>query len=112
MRVLVLYAHPLPDSFAAALHRTVVAALQRGGHQVDDCDLYAEGFDPVLTAAERAVYNAKYPDLSAVARLSRERFEDQDVERALDEIGWAHVRVEGRDTKMIYNDASIIYNRM
>jgi putative NADPH-quinone reductase len=67
MRVLVLYAHPLADSFAAALHRAVVAALRRGGHQVDDCDLYAEGFDPVLSAAERRHYNTPTPDLSGVA---------------------------------------------
>src|SRR5713226_9692775 len=67
MRVLVLYAHPLATSFAAALHRTVVAALRSGGHEVDDCDLMAEGFDPVLSAAERASYNTPTPDLSAVA---------------------------------------------
>ncbi len=68
MRVLVLYAHPLATSFAATLHQRVVAALRRGGHEVDDCDLYAEGFDPVLSAVERASYNTPTtPDLSAVA---------------------------------------------
>ena len=67
MRVLVLYAHPLTDSFAAALHRTVVATLRGRGHEVDDCDLYAEGFDPILTPAERAAYNTPHPDLSAIA---------------------------------------------
>jgi NAD(P)H dehydrogenase (quinone) len=40
MRVLVLYAHPLADSFAAALHHAVVSALRVAGHEVDDCDLY------------------------------------------------------------------------
>jgi NAD(P)H dehydrogenase (quinone) len=67
MRVLVIYAHPLADSFAAALHQAVVAALRRGGHEVDDCDLYAEGFAPVLSAAERREYNTSSPDLSGVA---------------------------------------------
>ena len=67
MRVLVVYAHPLPDSFAAALHRTVVAALRLGGHEVDDCDLYAEGFEPVMTAAERPAYNTASPDLAEIA---------------------------------------------
>jgi NAD(P)H dehydrogenase (quinone) len=56
MRILVLYAHPNPESFSAALHRNVVDTLRRGGHEVDDCDLYAEGFDPVLTRAERLAY--------------------------------------------------------
>lgn len=57
MRVLVLYAHPVETSFQAAVHRTVVDALRRAGHQVDDCDLYAEGFDPVLSRQERIDYH-------------------------------------------------------
>lgn len=56
MRILVLYAHPNPDSFVAALHRKAVAALLRAGHEVDDCDLYTEGFDPVLSREERVNY--------------------------------------------------------
>jgi putative NADPH-quinone reductase len=57
MRVLVLYAHPLPDSFHAALHRATLEGLRAGGHEPDDCDLYAEGFDPVLSAEERRDYH-------------------------------------------------------
>jgi NAD(P)H dehydrogenase (quinone) len=57
MRVLLLFCHPVEDSFQAALHRTAKAALERAGHQVDDCDLYAEGFSPVLTRAERLAYH-------------------------------------------------------
>ncbi len=57
MRVLVLYAHPNPESFGAALHATVVEALRAAGHEVDDCDLYSEGFDPVLSRAERVGYH-------------------------------------------------------
>jgi len=66
MRVLVVYAHPLSDSFAAALRDAVVAQLGAAGHEVDHCDLYAEGFDPVLTAPERRAYNTANPDLNAV----------------------------------------------
>jgi putative NADPH-quinone reductase len=57
VRVLVLYAHPVEDSFNAALHRATVRALEAAGHAVDDCDLYAEGFDPVLSRAERIGYH-------------------------------------------------------
>jgi putative NADPH-quinone reductase len=57
MRVLVLFAHPLDDSFHATLHRTAVTALRAAGHEVDDCDLYAEGFNPVLSADERRHYH-------------------------------------------------------
>jgi NAD(P)H dehydrogenase (quinone) len=55
-RVLVLYAHPCEESFSAALKNTVVRTLSAQGWDVDLCDLYAEGFDPVMTAAERRGY--------------------------------------------------------
>lgn len=57
MRILVLYAHPVETSFHAALHRRVVQALRERGHVVDDCDLYAEGFNPVLSREERLGYH-------------------------------------------------------
>lgn len=57
MRVLVLFAHPVETSFGAAVHRTVVEGLTRAGHEVDDCDLYAEDFQPVLTREERLGYH-------------------------------------------------------
>lgn len=52
MRVLVLHAHPDPASFSAALYRLTVATLAEAGHEVEAVDLYAEGFDPVLSRAE------------------------------------------------------------
>lgn len=54
---LVLFAHPVPDSLGAAAHEVVVEALQTRGWEVDDCDLNAEGFDPVMTAQERRNYH-------------------------------------------------------
>ena len=73
MKVLVLYAHPNPESFGGALHRTVVTTLRADGHEVDDCDLYEENFDPVMTRAERLGYHAvpqnRDPVASHVARL-------------------------------------------
>ncbi len=56
-RALVVFAHPCEESFSSALHRTVVDTLARRGWEVDDCDLNAEGFSPVLTAAERRTYH-------------------------------------------------------
>ena len=49
MRVLVIYAHPSETSFVAALHRETLRALAERGHEVDNLDLYAEKFDPVLS---------------------------------------------------------------
>lgn len=66
MRALVLYAHPVPDSFAAALHARVVGTLTAAGWEVDDCDLYAEGFSPILTEAERRGYHEVGPNTAPV----------------------------------------------
>lgn len=65
-RALVLWAHPVPDSFSSALHRQTVESLTKGGWEVDDCDLNAEGFSPVLTEAERRGYEDVGPNLEPV----------------------------------------------
>jgi NAD(P)H dehydrogenase (quinone) len=57
MRVLYLYAHPLEESFHRCIRDEARAGLREAGHEVDLCDLYAEGFDPVLSAAERRGYH-------------------------------------------------------
>jgi NAD(P)H dehydrogenase (quinone) len=56
MRVLVIYCHPRPDSFSAAQKDVVIEALTATGHVVDLRDLYAEGFDPILSARQRGAY--------------------------------------------------------
>ena len=57
MRVLHLYCHPRPDSYHAALRAAAAEGLARAGHEVDLLDLYAEGFDPVLSAEARGRYH-------------------------------------------------------
>ena len=54
MRTLVVHCHPDPESFTAAMRDRAVAALRRRGHEVRVTDLYADEFDPVLSAEERA----------------------------------------------------------
>ena len=56
MRCLLVTCHPLPDSYGAALTRTALQGLAAGGHEVRHLDLYAMGFDPVLSLAERRSY--------------------------------------------------------
>lgn len=65
-RALVIFAHPCPESFSAALHRVVVDRLTQAGWQVDDCDLNAEGFNPVLTTEERRSYHEVGPNMAPV----------------------------------------------
>jgi putative NADPH-quinone reductase len=54
MKVSVILAHPSPASFNHAIARTVVETLTALGHDAVLHDLYAEQFDPVMTAAELA----------------------------------------------------------
>jgi NAD(P)H dehydrogenase (quinone) len=56
MRILVIYAHPVESSFVAALRQRAIGALRSRGHEVDDCDLNVEGFDPVLSRQDRIDY--------------------------------------------------------
>src|SRR3979411_2055103 len=57
MRVLYVYCHPLDDSFHAAILKEALAGLKEAGHTTDLLDLYAEGFDPLLTAERRRDYH-------------------------------------------------------
>lgn len=67
MRALVVFAHPCPESFSASLHRVVVDSLSAKGWDVDDCDLNAEGFNPVLSESERRGYHDVGPNIEPVA---------------------------------------------
>lgn len=69
MRVLMVYCHPVEGSFNAAVRDRALAALRVAGHQVDLVDLYREGFDPVLSTAERQAYLAD--TAWVVARVQR-----------------------------------------
>lgn len=61
MKVLVVHAHPDPESFNAALFRTAVDALRAGGHDVSSIDLYGSGFRAAMTPEERARYESDDP---------------------------------------------------
>jgi putative NADPH-quinone reductase len=47
-----VYAHPLEQSFTAAVRDRAVGALTKAGHDVDLLDLYGDNFDPYLDAEE------------------------------------------------------------
>jgi NAD(P)H dehydrogenase (quinone) len=57
MRIFILYANPGVGSYGAALHAKVIEALRFRRHELDDCDLYSEAFDPVMSRQERERYN-------------------------------------------------------
>lgn len=56
MRVLVVYCHPVAESFCSSAHQTILQALADAGHEVTDVDLYAENFDPIMSRQERLDY--------------------------------------------------------
>jgi putative NADPH-quinone reductase len=56
MRLLVVFCHPDPESFGAAIFRTACQALREAGHELRIIDLYAEGFDPVFRLEEKRSY--------------------------------------------------------
>lgn len=75
MKALVLFAHPVPESFSASLNKAVLEELHNKGWDVDDLDLYQEGFDPILSEKERRIYHDEpentIPVKSYVERLQR-----------------------------------------
>jgi len=79
VRVLVVHCHPDPASFVAAMRDRAVRGLDRAGHEVRVCDLYADGFDPTMTAEERRTH--KEPGVAP------------DLQRYADDLGWAEALV-------------------
>lgn len=56
MRALVIYCHPRDGSFTEAVRDRVLARLAEAGAETRLRDLYAEGFDPVMSGPEHAGY--------------------------------------------------------
>lgn len=61
MKVLVVLAHPNPDSFSHAIVDRVVAALANREHSVSVIDLYGLDYSPALTRAELSAYPTSEP---------------------------------------------------
>lgn len=64
MRALVVVAHPVAESLTHSAARTAVDGLTTAGHDVTVLDLYAEGFSPAMSPAERAAYHEATPLIS------------------------------------------------
>ena len=68
MHILSILAHPRSNSFCHAISSRVRSTLVAAGHTVDHHDLYAERFDPCLTAQEAYTIGDTLED--ALARAS------------------------------------------
>jgi len=58
VKAYVVYCHPDPESFTAALRDRAVSALENAGHSVRVADLYADGSDPAMSRQERLEHKA------------------------------------------------------
>ena len=67
MRLLFIHAHPVPESFNTALCKAAVETARAKGHEVRLIDLYAEGFNPVMSTEERRAYHDDGPPPPDVA---------------------------------------------
>ena len=87
-RILMVHAHPLRDSFSAAIAAAVTAGADDGGHSLRRISLYPQDsskpYNPVLSSRERSVY---YNTSDGKMRLSAE------VRSALDDLNWCDTLV-------------------
>jgi putative NADPH-quinone reductase len=58
VRALLVVAHPVAESYGAALAQAAERGLRAAGHEVRVLDLYADGFDPVLSDRDWVAYYA------------------------------------------------------
>jgi NAD(P)H dehydrogenase (quinone) len=63
MNVLLVLAHPCPESFTHACADAAEAGLTQAGHTVDRLDLYAERFRTAMSLEERIAYDTDDPIL-------------------------------------------------
>lgn len=67
MRVLVVFAHPSPESYAAELRDAALAGLKQAGHEIDLLDLYREGLTCGLTLEEWSAHPEGLEQCGALA---------------------------------------------
>ncbi|MEI6207490.1 MAG: NAD(P)H-dependent oxidoreductase [Desulfuromonadales bacterium] len=60
MKILIINAHPEPQSFCSSLFNSAVATLELAGHQIQSSDLYKMGFDSI--SGRRNYTSTKNPD--------------------------------------------------
>ena len=66
MKVLVVLAHPNPDSFSHAIVDRLKSTLVNRDHAVSEIDLYGLNYSPALTRAELAAYPTTEPAIDTV----------------------------------------------
>jgi NAD(P)H dehydrogenase (quinone) len=95
MKVLIVHAHPEPQSFTAALRDQAVASLQAQGHEVQVSDLYKMNWNPVASDADFS--NRENPEYLVYALEQRLGVKSQslaaDIQAELDKLLWADLLI-------------------
>ncbi|NBA98332.1 NAD(P)H-dependent oxidoreductase [Pseudomonas sp. R5(2019)] len=95
MNVLIVHAHPEPQSFTAALRDQAVETLQAQGHQVQVSDLYAMNWNPVASAEDFSTReNPEYLVYALEQRLGvKSQSLAPDIRQELDKLLWADLLI-------------------
>jgi NAD(P)H dehydrogenase (quinone) len=95
MKVLIVHAHPEPQSFTAALRDQAVTTLQAQGHEVQVSDLYAMNWNPVASADDFS--SRENPEYLVYALEQRLGVKSQslapDIRQELDKLLWADLLI-------------------
>lgn len=95
MKVLIVHAHPEPQSFTAALRDQAVATLEAQGHEVQVSDLYKMNWNPVASADDFS--SRENPEYLVYALEQRLGVKSQslaaDIQAELDKLLWADLLI-------------------
>lgn len=95
MKVLIVHAHPEPQSFTAALRDQAVATLEAQGHEVQVSDLYKMNWNPVASANDFS--SRENPEYLVYALEQRLGVKSQslaaDIQAELDKLLWADLLI-------------------
>lgn len=95
MNVLIVHAHPEPNSFTAALRDQAVATLEAQGHEVQVSDLYKMNWNPIASADDFS--SRENPEYLVYALEQRLGVKSQslapDIQAELDKLLWADLLI-------------------
>lgn len=95
MNILIVHAHPEPQSFTTALMHKAVSTLERTGHTVKVSDLYAMNWNPVASGADFG--SRSNPDYLVYALEQRENSKKAtlaaDIAGELERLKWCDVLI-------------------
>jgi NAD(P)H dehydrogenase (quinone) len=101
VNVLLVLAHPEPHSFNGALRDTALATLSAAGHHVEQSDLYAMGWQPVLGPAD-------FADSAAAPHGERPFFNAQQAQRRAVAAGTQRADVAAEQAKLANADLLVL----